>query len=550
MQPHSVHSSPPPESGSRPRRFRATAWLSRRGVAVMLVLTSALAGTAIGRFAFWADPIPAMDTPWAWRLPELPAGIDPQYRRLCEEAETAAARAMEAYPGSPHSVSALGVTYYLAHDKRGELACWERCLDLDPGNALAYSRLFALAEEEADYQRIVDLAREAEAKNPQNIAHRGRLGSALMYLQQMDEAKRVLERYVQEGHGEGNDYLVLGEVCFQQNEFRSAKRYFEAAVALAPYDPAMYFSLAKACTKLGEADQAERYRAKFQELKDAEMAAHKGDTSPRDRVRDAVHIPVRACEIMRHVGKAYWDNNDLEWAETSWRRAAELDPTDIESRRLLSNLCTRSGRLEDSLTWVRELKKIDPQDRTHYRNEGLVLSRLKLYPEAERVFREICQREPLESFGYAALADLLVERGDNSAEIATLAKRAVELEPSGPNLFLLANVAGNAGDLATARSHLAGTGARPGQRRISAALGKHLQPAVGLNYGRVKTWRVCQARRNTLSTRTARPAHRKAICPGCAVVPSVFWCACARRPACQRWKTETGELVTPCIAGC
>ena len=479
MQPHSVPSSPPPESGSRSRRFRAPAWLSRRGVAVMVVLTNALAGAVIGRFAFWADPTPATEAPWAWRLPELPAGIDPQYRRLCEEAETAVARVMEAYPGSPHSVSALGVTYYLAHDKRGEVACWERCLDLDPGNALAYSRLFALAEEEADYQRIVDLAREAEAKNPQNIAHRGRLGSALMYLQQMDEAKRVLERHVKEGHGEGNDYLVLGEVCFQQNEFRTAKRYFEVAVALAPYDPAMYFSLAKACTKLGEADQAERYRAKFQELKDAEMAAHKGATSPRDRVRDAVHIPVRACEIMRHVGKAYWDNNDLEWAETSWQRAAELDPSDIESRQLLSNLCTRSGRLEDSLTWVRALKQIDPQNRTHRRNEGLVLSRLKRYSEAERVFREICQREPHGKFRIrglgrpvgAARRPLGGDRhpGQAGRRAGTERTESVSVGQCGWQLRGFGH---------GAPSHRAGTGARPGQPPISAALGKHLQPAM------------------------------------------------------------------------
>lgn len=452
MPPHNPSASRSSESPSQTGRFRR--WLSRRGVAAVVVLAGAVTGAVVGRFAFWTDPSPANQAPWSWQLPELPAGIDPEYRRLCEEAETAVARVMAAHPTSPHAVSALGITYYLAHDKSGEIACWERCLALAPGNAFAYSRLFALAEEEADYQRVAELARRAESQSPPIVAYRGKLGAALMYLQQTEEAQRVLERHVGGGHGDAHDYLVLGEVCFQRSEWRKAKRYFEAAVALGPYDSTMFYSLARACAKLGETDQAEAHRAKFQELKDIEMAAHKGDTSPRDRVRDAVHIPVRVSEIMRYVGQAYGDHNDLEWAEASWRRAAEWDPADVESRQLLSNLCKRVGRWEDALTWIRSLRQIEPQNLAHLRNEGLVLSRLERFAEAEPVFRELCLREPMESFGYAALADLLAKRGDRTAEVKSLALRAVELEPSGPHLFLLAHVAKNSGDLAMARQAL------------------------------------------------------------------------------------------------
>ena len=72
---------------------------------------------------------------------------------------------------------------------RGEETCWERCLTLDPANAFAYSRLFSLAEQEANYQRIVDLVRRPKRADPHNVAYRGRLGSALMYLQRNEEAK-------------------------------------------------------------------------------------------------------------------------------------------------------------------------------------------------------------------------------------------------------------------------------------------------------------------------------------------------------------------------
>lgn len=420
--------------------------------AVVVALSGLIAGFVIGLVSFWADPVHSQDSEtWSWQLPELPAGIEPAYRQQCDEVGVAVAQVLQAHPDSPDAVSALGVLCYLAHDTRGEEASWERCLALDPSNTLAYSRLVALAEQEANYQRIVDLAHEAEARDSRNAVQRGPLGSALMYLQRYDEAKTVLERHVSDGHGDADTYLVLGEVWYQLDEPRKAKRCFEAAAALAPYNSAMVFSLAKACAKLGETELATRYRTKFQELKNAETAAQQGDSSARQEIRDEVHIPIRTSEIMRHVGKAYQQANELAMAEKSWLRAAELNRDDTESRELLCELYRGQGRLEQSLQWVRELKRIEPQNRLHDRNEGLLLGQLGRYDEAEQAFRELCRREPTGSAGYAALAELLLRRGEQRSEAQALAERAVEFDPSGPHLFLLAIAAHEAGDLPTAR---------------------------------------------------------------------------------------------------
>jgi tetratricopeptide (TPR) repeat protein len=181
------------------------------------------------------------------------------------------------------------------------------------------------------------------------------------------------------------------------------------------------------------------------------MAAHKTKSSPREQVRDAVHIPIRVAEIMRHAGRAYWDSNEYEPAEQIWLRAAELSPEEMEARQLLSNLYDRQGRLDESLKWVRNLEQLDPEDTRHIRNEGRLLSRLKRYDEAEKLFRELIRRDPNSSFNYAALAELLLLRGGDKAEAASLAMRAVDMDPSGPNMFLLATVAQQSGDVATAK---------------------------------------------------------------------------------------------------
>ncbi len=451
-QPDSSQESQHAASQSNPGRPRVRRRLGRRGMAVTAGLIAAFAGFAIGFYSFWADPKQAVELETReWHIPQLPAGTDPAYKALYDEGVAAVARVLEAHPNSPHAASALAVAYYLAHDTRGEADCWERCLEVDPSNNLAYSRLFALAEQEANYQRIVDLARQAEIRDPKNTSHRGQLGSALMHLQRTAEAKSVLERHIREGRGDAEAYQVLGEVCYQLNEPRAAKRYFEAAAAMAPYDAAMFYGLARACAKLGEDDLAKQYRARFQELKDAEMAAHKTKSSPREQVRDAVHVPIRVAEIMRHAGRAYWDSNEYQTAEQVWLRAAELSPEEMEARQLLSNLYDRQGRLDESLKWVRNLEQLDPEDTRHIRNEGRLLSRLKRYDEAEKLFRELIRRDPNSSFNFAALAELLLLRGGDKAEAASLAMRAVDMDPSGPNLFLLATVAQQSGDVATAK---------------------------------------------------------------------------------------------------
>ncbi|MHB0958087.1 MAG: tetratricopeptide repeat protein [Pirellulaceae bacterium] len=472
------HRGQSPLSSESPRSSRAP--IIRRGYAPTptlwaMGLLGAIVGFAIGVFSFWADSRPPLDDEsWSWQLPELPVGIEPAYRRQCEEVGAAVAQVLEAHPDSPHAVSALGVLCYIAHDTPGETSCWERCVALDPQHALAFSRLFALAEQEANYQRIVDLAREAEAREPRNVAHRGWLGSALMHLRRYEEAKEVLEQRVNEGQGDADTYLVLGEVWYQLDQPRKAKRCFEAATALAPYNSAMVFSLAKACAKLGETELATHYRAKFQELKEAETGAQEGDTSTRQEVRDEVHIPIRTSEIMRHVGQAYQDANELEWAERSWLQAAALNREDTASRELLCDLYSRQRRPEEALKYVRELQRIEPQNRLHDRNEGLFLSRLKRYDEAEKVFRELCRQEPTGSAGYASLAELLLLRGGDVREAQSLAQRAAEFDMSGPNLFRLALVAQQAGDLTTARraidQALALEPENPDYRRLYASI--------------------------------------------------------------------------------
>ncbi len=388
-------------------------------------------------------------------------------------------RSCRPIPTVPDAVSALGVLCYLAHDTRGEEACWERCLALDPSNALAYSRLLALAEQEANYQRIVDLAHEAEARDPRNVAHRGPLGSALMYLQRYDEAKTVLERHVSDGHADADTYLVLGEVWYQLDEPRKAKRCFRGrcgprAVQLRHGVQSGQGVREARRNRTGHAvpDQVPGIEERGNGRPSRAMPAHGRKYATRCIFRS---VSARSCGTWARPTR---QANELALAEKSWLRGAELNPDDTESRELLCDLYHAPGTTGG-------IARVGPRIEAHRAAESSARPQRrpvpravsKRYDEAEQVFRELCRREPTGSAGYAALAELLLRRGGDVREAQSLAQRSRRIRPERPAPVSVGDRGPRSGRPADrARGHRASPGARTGKSPVSEALCVDLQP--------------------------------------------------------------------------
>ncbi len=442
---------------ARPRQKPVSLARRRIGWLILLAATlgGGLAGLAAARFLFPAGGFPeaGQRTAWQHQLPDIPAHVSADYRALLEETGEAVSDVMEAHPDSPSAVAALALLHYLAHDRLGEMDCWQRCLELDPTEWLAYSRLVDLMQQGGDYERIVKLMREALAVDPANATYCGILGSALMHLNRYGEAREILESHHRVAAGNAETYLVLGKVYSQMDRLEEAKQSLLRATALAPRRVDVLYSLAAVCAKLGEAEQAAEFRRQFERLKTQQLQSE-SRMGVREEMRDDLYVPARVAEILTYAARAYLRHGDAERAETCLRKAADVSPADVECRRVLSELCGREGQLEEALRWVRELRKIDPDNVLHYRNEGILYGRLNRFDEAEQVFRDICRVAPERGFGYAALAELYLRTGRNLAEAKSLAERAVELEPTASSCSVLAALAEQAGDLDQARAAL------------------------------------------------------------------------------------------------
>lgn len=421
----------------------------RPAVLVLIILAGGAAGFSVGRFSRANVPAPSKPA-WDYQLPQMSAEISPSYRAQIEETAVAVRAAMDAHPENPSAVSALALLYYLSHDRSGEQRTWERCLELEPTNALAHSRLVALAQQNADYGRIVALMEQALAREPNNGTYRGMLASALMYMNRPGEAREQLERSLVNGNNDAETFLLLGQVYNQLNRPEKARHFLTLTTDLAPHRPDALYELVKVCNKLGDTTAAKAYLRQFEELKAAQLAGE----ATREELQDEKFLPPRIAEIMTLVGKSYAEHDELDLAERYFEQAAAVSDTDIESRKMLVQVTMNAGRWREALQWVRDLRRLEPLNSVHHWNEGILCQRAGQIDEAEQIFRDYCRLRPAHNEGYASLAALFLQSNRKLNEARSLAERAVELEPSSRNYWLLGSVAHKQRDLSTARAAL------------------------------------------------------------------------------------------------
>lgn len=447
-----MNPSPGPTSSVLDRSGSASAGRAGlRSIALLAVLAGFLGGVIAGQWSAGARG-------WGFdgsllRVPDVPGDLSAEYRRVCEAVRPEVLRAVNRYPASVNAIAAAALFHYLLHDPEGEIRLWQRCLEIEPGFELAYSRLVSLWQQNAQFQKIADLMEKSLQRDPYNASHRGLLGSALFHLNRFEEARQVLEELLRRTEGTADTYLVLGKVYEQLKQLGEACRCLETAVALDPQRPDALYSLATVCAKRGEKERAAYFRRRFEEVKRTNLQSE-SKMGARHEMQDDRFAPLRAAEILCYTARAALESHDTVEGERLLLKAAELSPAHTESRRMLSTFYETQGRLAEALHWVVELRRLEPEELLHAQNEGVLYVRLQRWDDAERVFREICRTAPASAVGYAGLSELYLRTGRNLGEARRLAEQAVALQPTAWRLAVLAALAERSGDREAARAAL------------------------------------------------------------------------------------------------
>ena len=154
-----------------------------------------------------------------------------------------------------------------AGSRLGELMRLERIIEIEPGSAIAYSRLSLIYFVEYVNQwhgpwvdhlpRVLRLARRAvEMDENEPLAHDA-LSIGLLWLRYHDEAQRAAERMIELDPNFASGYMELGNVHHFKGEHESAVELYRRAHRLDPqFDLSLQF-LGRALFVLGRFDEAE-----------------------------------------------------------------------------------------------------------------------------------------------------------------------------------------------------------------------------------------------------------------------------------------------------
>jgi Flp pilus assembly protein TadD len=199
--------------------------------------------------------------------------------------------------------------------------------------------------------------RKAIELDPRNRRLTMFLADSLMRANRMKEAVAELTGLLQSGPAPPAAVVHLGQAYLALEQYEAAIRVLGAALQKVPEERQVHFGLAKAYERLNQPEKAQQHRDKVQQLAAVHREAGKG------RVRAAgPPTAVHKDALRAHLDTAgvYFRHGNLSQAESLWRKAAALDPKDVECRQALAALYDRNGRSTEATRVREQLRDLAP----------------------------------------------------------------------------------------------------------------------------------------------------------------------------------------------
>jgi len=344
-------------------------------------------------------------------------------RKLREEQLSAALEMARDFPDSDNAMYLAGLVHNEQGDSSRAVEYWERAAALDSRRADVYNSLGYAALLKEENEKAAKYFRKAIRCDPSLTEARVRLAQALLSDGGIEEAAGVLEKIERKS---AQAHRLLGQAYQHLRKFERAKREYLAALKLNPGFAEALYGLAVTCARLGERDEAVRYRKLFNELK---SEYQKIGRRKRSIWNPLAITRVSVAHTHTDVGRVYFSQGKPGRAVELWKRAADLDPSNTRCRALLAGLYLRQGHVAEALSLYEELTRIKPREALFFLYCGNLYARRKRFKEAEGAFKKVTELEPGRPEGYFALAKLYLETGGDRGAALRAIKTAVRLDP-------------------------------------------------------------------------------------------------------------------------
>jgi tetratricopeptide (TPR) repeat protein len=353
------------------------------------------------------------------------------------------------FPGSDDTLSLVGSVYEQHGNNNEAVKFFKKALELNPNRADVYSALSWIAFMKEEYEQAITNWKKALEIDANKQSLRSSIASAMMMLGRHTEAIEQLEQNVRLFPGSVYSHFLLGQAYLQQKDYQNSKKHYEAAIELDQYYVNAYYGLFTACSRLNLKDKAREYMAVFRKLK---AENRKGLTDRKAAFDDAIATRKAVAKTYMHAGKLYQDQGRRLKALELMEKAVALDPKNTLFLMELTSSYGMNRRMAEALQVHKKISEIEPQNHVCFLNIGLISAQLKKFDDAEEALGKVIRLAPEESSGYRLLAQLYLETKRNKLKARQLAQKAVAIEATAFNYFLLSWACDVNGDTANALS--------------------------------------------------------------------------------------------------
>ncbi|MHC4283525.1 MAG: tetratricopeptide repeat protein [Planctomycetota bacterium] len=330
------------------------------------------------------------------------------------------------FPGSDATIAFIGSVYGQHGNNTEAVELLNKALELNPNRPDVYNNLGWVAFTKGAYEEAITHWRKALEINAKLPGLRSSIAFALMTLGRHPEAIEQLENNIQIFPRSVYSHFLLGQAYLQQKDYENAKKHYQTAIDLDQNYVNAYYGIFTAYSRLKQQDK---------KLKAEEMKALKA----HDRAyNDMVTMRQMVAENHIKAARIYRAQGQPDKAEELLQKAIALDPENPSCLMELADLYSTRNRPAKALKMYKRISEIEPQNPVCFLNIGIISIQLNRFDDAEEAFRELIKLAPENSSGYRELAWLYLNTKDSYDEARKLAEKAVKLETTAANYYLLA----------------------------------------------------------------------------------------------------------------
>jgi tetratricopeptide (TPR) repeat protein len=338
------------------------------------------------------------------------------------------------FPENDATLALVGSVYGQHGNNTKAVELLNKALELNPNRPDVYNNLGWVAFTKGAYEEAITHWRRALEINAKLPGLRSSIAFSLMALGRYTEAIEQLENNVQIFPKSAYSHFLLGQAHLQQKDYENAKKHYQTAIGLDQNYVNAYYGLFTAYSRLKQQDNAREYMAIFKKLKAEEMKALKVHDKLYD---DLVAMRQTVADNQILAARIYQAGGRFDKTEELLQKAITLDPENPIYLKELTGLYSVMNRPVEALKMYKRISEIEPQNPACFLNIGVISATLKRFDDAEEAFREVIKLAPEDSSGYRELAWLYLNTKNYYDQARKLAEKAVILEKTAANYYLL-----------------------------------------------------------------------------------------------------------------